>query len=700
MVKRSLALAPATVCCLAICHLLVQSPCMADSSPITSEATNGEDLTSLSLEELVTVEITSVSRKPEKLAQASAAVYVITRDDIARSGATNIPEALRMVPGLHVAQINSSMYAVMARGFAERWANKLLVLIDGRSVYTPLYSGVWWDVQDLLLEDIDRIEVIRGPGGTTWGANAVNGIINIVTRTAQATQGTYLSAAQGNINSTTAFRFGAASGTNGAYRVYAKYDAPQGLDPTVPGQLQGPSRRMRGGFRYDGDISPNDTLTVQGDVYHNRLSWTLAASSLMPPYVQMINDKSSASGGNLLARWKRSTSAKSDYYVQSYLDMTDRSDAQESEKRTTFDIEFQRHDWTSERHDLVWGFGYRRTSDTTGSMPEIHYYKYNNTSQTDHLINLFIQDELALARDRLHLTLGTKFERNSYTGWEVQPTIRAAYTPRTNQTLWGAVSRAVRTPSRGETSIRMNVYADAFAVPPPGLPVPPGTPYVIDLFGNPDMSSEVLYSYQLGYRIQPSRRTSVDLTAFYNDYKHIRSLEQITPPYLEVSPAPPHIVVPLTVGNGINAQTYGVEIAGNWRIRDNWRLTGSYSWLQVIIGQEPGVAETTMEGYEDGSPANQFVIQSRYNLREHVEFDTNAYYVGSFTSPNMPRKSPDIPRYCRIDFRLAYYPSNGPEAELCILNAFQSKHVEFGTTCGEMPTAIPRSIYGKLTWRF
>jgi len=477
----------------------------------SGEATQ-RDLTDLSLEELMSIEVTSVSKKEQNLFLTPAAVHVITEEDIRRSGATNIPEALRLVPGLSVAQVDTNKWAITSRGFNGLFASKLLVLIDGRSVYTPLFSGVYWDVQDTLLEDLDRIEVIRGPGATVWGANAVNGVINIITKRSEETQGSFISSGGGSQETGFAgLRYGGSVGEDLHYRIYTKY-FNRGNFARSSG-LEGADQWdvSRGGFRLDWKVSEKDSLTLHGDFYDGDMGQTLIFPTLSPPFTVVLDDRTQVVGGNLVGRWTRTVFDKSEIEVQTYYDRSERNGALLGEVRDLFDLELKHHWSRSEGHDVVWGFGYRVTSDELRNSIVV---SLDPLSRTDHLFNGFLQDEITLAPDGLWLTVGSKFEHNSYTGWEIQPSAKLMWMPHHRHALWTGVSRAVRMPARTNSEFRINFAA---------YPDPTGLLTLISIFGNPDLSAEDLLAYELGYRFQPKSSLSFDVATFYNVYKDLMS---------------------------------------------------------------------------------------------------------------------------------------------------------------------------------
>lgn len=599
-------------------------------------------LVELSLEELGNIQITSVSKKPEKLSQAAAAIFVITREDIRRSGATSIPEALRLAPNLQVARVDSSQYAISARGFNSTTANKLLVLIDGRSVYTPLYSGVFWDVQDMLLEDIERIEVISGPGGTLWGSNAVNGVINIITSAAQDTEGTLLTGGGGNEERAFAgFRHGAKLSDDASYRVYGKYFDRDSTVVASGASVPDGWHKGQGGFRIDwGKVA--DTLTLQGDAYRGAIDQAIFSDKVIE-------------GANVLGRWQRSWDEDSGLQLQAYYDHTKRDyPGIFAEVRNTFDIDFQHRFKLAERHEIVWGGGYRSSGDHVRNSTGLAFLPEQRELS---LANLFVQDSIALLKDRLQLTLGSKFEHNDYTGLEVQPSVRLAWKPHDRQFLWAAVSRAVRTPSR--------IDRDLF--------IPGSRPFL--LAGGPDFQSETVVAYEFGYRTQPHTRVSMTLSTFYNEYKHLRS----------VAPVPSTGV--FVIVNGREGETYGAELWGDFELSDSWRLKAGYAILHEDLRVTPGSIATS----EANDATHRFLLRSSMDLTPKFELDWTLSHVSALPDPT-------VPAYTTVDLRLGWKPSKQLEVSLIGQNLLDKRHPEFGPS--NIRSEIERSVLVKAACRF
>lgn len=638
------------------------------------------DLTVMSIEDLMGIKVTSVSKKAQYLSDSAAAIFVITNEDLRRSGVTNIPDALRMVPGLNVARIDSNKWAVNSRGATSRFADKLLVLIDGRSVYTPSFSGVYWEVQNVMLEDVERIEVIRGPGATLWGANAVNGVINIISKHAEDTQGGLVSLGGGSEEQAFASaRYGTALGKNTYGRIYAKgferdeFQFSQGEDA-------GDDWGMRqGGFRVESDLNANDSIKLQGDIYQGDINQQMTLLSSTAPYGTEENNDTEVSGGNLVARWQSILSSTSEFTLQAYYDRTERKEGFVHEKRNSFDLDFQHRFSAGTRHDIVWGARYRHTNDDFARVPVV---SIDPDSHRDDLYSAFIQDEISLVQNRLKLTLGSKFEHNDYTGDEFQPSIRLLWVPHPNHKLWTSVSRAVRTPSRVENDgIIINEVI-------PASSTPAGLPVVIKTVGTTDFESEELTAYELGYRFVPNQAFSLDIATFYNDYDNARTVEAATPVFQGT-----YIEQALCFSNGFSAHTYGVEMAGTWQAAKWLKLDLAYSYL--------------VSNFEDGGqvgkePRHQASLRSALTPREDLDLDIWLRYVDNVTAIYVASDNDlfDIDDYFTLDIRLAWRPTANWELSLVGQNLLESRHLEFVQESFTRPTEVERGIYGKVTYQF
>jgi iron complex outermembrane recepter protein len=607
-----------------------------------------KELKQLPFEELVGVTVTSVARRPQSLLVVPSAIQVITAEEISRSGASSLPEALRLASNLQVAQVDSHQWAISARGFNSVTANKLLVLIDGRTVYTPLFSGVFWDVQNVMLEDIDHIEVISGPGAAQWGANAVNGVINVISKGADKTQGTLVSAGAGTfLEDFASVRYGGRAGSNVFFRVYGMgFERDSTL---LPNGHHGTNdiRLAQGGFRTDWLPSTGDQLTVQGDAYGGNIA-------------QPAPGDIKVNGQNVVTRWIHPLGDESDISFRLYWDRTYRNITTTlAEELNTYDADFAHRLAPLYRNRVTWGMQYRMMMDEVDNSATIAFRPERVNLE---LFSGFLQDEITLVEDTLFLTLGSKLELNDYSGWEIQPSGRIAWLPTTNQTIWGAVSRAVRSPSRIDTE----------------LFVPGEAPFAFR-GGGSRFDSERLLAYELGYRAELPHNVGVSLSGFFNEYEDVRSLE----------PQPDGSAIIL---NGLRAKTYGVEFAGAWRPIEWWRLRGGYTYLRkhIYFDHSRDISRGTGEGND---PEHQFTIQSMVNLPANVQFDSVLRYVD-----DLDQRGPFVRAYLSLDLRLAWRPT--PNWELAIVgqNLLDRQHPEFGARAARQE--IPRSVYGKVTWQF
>jgi iron complex outermembrane receptor protein len=646
------------------------------------------DLKQLSVEELMNIEVTSVSKEPEKLLDAASAIQVITSDDIVNSGATNLPEALRLADSLDVAQENSHDWAISARGFNANLANKLLVLVDGRAVYSPLYGGVEWNVQDYLLADIDRIEVISGPGGTLWGANAVNGVINITTKSAKDTQGLYVEEAAGTeLEDLTAVRYGGTIAPGVYFRVYGEH-SDRGSEDLPDGSSAMDTLTMnRGGFRMDSDTSAG-ALTLQGDIYSGSED-------------QGAIGTVGLNGGNVLGRWSHTFTDDSDMSLQLYYDRTHLSqpfaaspsappyytgfpDAPLIDDLDTYDLEFQHDIGIGDHNKFVWGLAYRFTHEFD---EDVSIVRFTPSGLSQELYSGFAQDEVALPGN-VFFTAGSKVEHNDYTGLEVEPDVRLRWNPSEKQMLWAAVSRAVRTPSRYDRDLEVVT----------GLVNPP-SPYVFPtdyLDGSSDFVSETVIAYELGYRAELGSRTSLSLSAFYNEYDDLRSTSDTSTTAAYPFPYPVYFQ------NNLEGDTYGIEFTGNYQVLDWWRLHAGYDLLIENIHVKPGEVDETGALNETADPRNQFSVRSAMDLRENLQLDAALRWVDTLTINNGPTSGPvagTVPSYYELDLRLAWHPAKRLELSLVGQNLLHAHHPEYGFPS---PTReeIARTVYGKVVWRY
>ena len=656
----------------------------ADAQSTGPAATNAPEVASykrMTLEQLMALDVTSVAKEPEPYGEAPAAIQVITADDIRRSGATLIPEALRLADNLEVAQVTSSSWDISARGFNSAVGDKLLVLMDGRSVYTPLFSGVIWNMQDYLLEDIDRIEVISGPGGTLWGANAVNGVINITSKSAENTQGLYLEAGGGTgTQDFEGVRYGGLLASNVYYRVYGKY-----FDQSEEVFSNGASahdgwNRGQGGFRIDSEASPQNHFTVQGDFFAGDTDVASGAEG-------------TTGGGDLLTRWTHTFSEENDLTLQIYYDQTHLAAPFPSapalpafppyfpaspaipagvltENLDTFDVDFQDRFGWGERQRFVWGLGYRFTRDVVDNAPSVAFIP---ATLDQNLFSGFIQDEIKL-HERLILTLGSKVEHNDFTGFEDEPSGRLQWNLAEKQMVWAAISKAVRAPSR---------YDEDLYQPSPGYT------YLYRLVPGPDFRSESVVAYELGYRAQVSSKVSGSLSAFYNDYDHLRS----TGDYIALGQ--PSLITTY-FQNNLQAHTYGFEFSGNYQVLDGWRLHAGYDLLKEDIYIRPGTVDVNDGLNETADPQQQVMLRSSMDLPYRIELDVSGRWIDT-VHDNSGSTPGTVPSYGEMDVRLGWHATPRVEFSIVGQNLLHDHHPEAGFPSSAREE-IARTVFGKVSY--
>jgi iron complex outermembrane recepter protein len=655
--------------------------CACPSARAAQPSLPSSDLKSLSLEDLGNIEVTTASKEPAEVWQTPDAIYVLTQDDIRRSGATSVPDALRLVPGVNVERVSGDRNWVVAiRGLGDQYSKYVQVLIDGRSVYTPLFGGVFWTIDNVMLEDVDRIEVIRGPGGTIWGDDAVNGIINIITKSAGDTQGTLLSAGGGSVDQgTAAARYGGLShGVN--FRVYGfgfarSPEYHQGGQPNYDW-----SRLGQAGMRSDWKHG-RDEVTVQGDAYLGKLGDAQVIPSFVPAANSISYASTNTAGGNILGRWRRDLGPNGDLYLQAYWSIDRRLGPNFGEMRNTFDIDFLHRTPPTEHQQFTYGAGMRVTPSTIQQTNQT--LGFTPLGKTDSTFTGFVQEEIHILPGKLSLTAGTKLEHNSYTGFEYQPNGRLLWTPTPTTTIWLAASRAVRIPDRFVDDL--NDYV---------LPVT--TPLIYALVvGNPTLRAERLVSYELGYRALIHRRFYMDFAAFHNQYHDLIAQGPLA---LPTGPAPPQFpagafLLQLQYQNGIRGNTDGGEVGPDWQPTSWWQLKAAYSYLHVHLGYQPAfndpmnVTLTTLHG---SSPNSQAVLRSMINLPHKFELDQTIRFVGALPAQQ-------VKAYVTGDLRAGYHDSRGFDLSVVGENLFQPHHGEFGITPGPN-VLIKRSVYAKLVW--
>ena len=644
-----------------------------------------DTLMGMSLKELTKIEVTSVSKKSEKASEAPAAIYVLTQDDIKRTGANSIPEALRVVPGLHVSRIDSHKWAVGVRGLSADFSNKLLVLIDGRSVYNPLFSGVLWEEQSTPLEDVERIEVIRGPGATLWGANAVNGIINVITKSANDTTGTIATLGGGNFERGYAYaRSGGKIDEDTNVRAYAQY-TDNGHSRKKPsatvtnGDREDDWTMQRVGFRADGKNNSDD-FTLQGDAYVGQRDEPFEELPVSgAALTQADQDTHHMKGANIIGKYSYAYSPDSKADLQMYYDYSSRKfDILEYEIHT-FDLDFQNTINLDERNEFIWGVGYRAVHDLFNDSNFVRLTR-DEESQTTNLFSGFIQDKYAVIPNELYLTVGSKIEHNTYTGVEIQPNARFTWLPDEDQTVWGAVTRAVRTPSQSERTFTQIIAT----VNNPGL----GYPFQAAEFDN-KFDSEDVISYELGYRIQPQDNLSLDATAFLSQYDNLRTTE------VAIGPLTGDILVHLSPRNKAEALSKGFELSAKWDPTSDWNLTGSYSYIDLDVNLDASSTDSTglTANLEKEVPNQMVNLLSTYKLFDGLMMDNNFYYVDDL-------KAYSIKNYLRFDTQLRYEAAEGIDVALIGQNLLDTQHQEFRASRYNRVSEIPRSVFGKVTLRF
>ena len=658
-------------------------------------------LSQLNLEQLMNIEVTTVSRTESTVGESAAAVYVITQEDIRRSGATTIAELLRRVPGMNVARINNDTWAISARGFNDQYADFLLVQVDGRTVYNPLFGGVYWDSVVYPLEDIERIEVIRGPGASVWGANAVNGVINIITKSAKDTQGGSLSAGGGNQElGFGTLRYGGKFGKNSWYRVYG-----EGFDRLREQFSENTDTNDRW---YDGDLGArvdlnpgvNDSLQLDTQYVHSRAGQSFNYPQPAPPFSFQDMEHEITDAGHILGKWTHTINKDSSLSLLAYWDHSGQKieNLDQHLRWDTYDLDFQHNLPIGDRQKFVYGFGYRLV-DSSLEKSEIDngfIFTWDHPRRVTNLFSAFAQDQIAAVKDKLSVLLGTKIEHNDFTGFEIQPTARLLWTPTAFQSAWAAVSRAVRTPALLEESILLTLAP--VSVSPLVFP---------RITFNTDFESEDVIAYELGYRNQISKRLSVDTAVFYNDYHNLRVGVFGNP-----VPGPGgSLIAPLVIENLMRGDTYGLEVAANWQPAKFWRLYGAYSFLKMRLHADPSLPPDIIAAAESSqghSPEHQVYIQSSWNFGRAVEFDLTGRYVSrltGFNPGNVPGIPNEIDQYITVDTRVAWRALKNLEISLVGQNLFDNHHPEFisspqGPLLRTPAAEINRSFYGMVKWNF
>lgn len=636
------------------------------------------DLKSLSLEELSQIEVTTPTRTPETVLQTPAAIYVITGDDIKRSGVTTIPDALRLAPGVEVAQIDAHQWSVGIRGFGSNLTRDILVLMDGRTVYSTLLAGTYWEVQMTNMDDIDRIEVIRGPGGTIWGPNAVNGVINIITKNSKDTHGILASAGGGNVEQGFAnFRYGGGNGKGFDYRVYGM-GFTGGPEYHSDGRNFDDWRAVQGGFRMDWKKDSRDTFTLQGDLYREEAGESVTATSYTPPYSQIVDANAQLSGGNILGRWTRDSGNGTDFQLQMYYDRTNRSQPNFDDFQNTYDVDFIQHYRWTDRQKLTWGLGARFSLEHTPVV--VSGLTFEPLKRMDDLYTAFFQDEIGLVDHRLSLTVGTKLLHTNFATFEPAPSARLLWTPTERQSIWLAFTHAVRTPSDAEENFSLLGYVTTTAS---------GVPYFARFNPNPNFAPEQLNGSELGYRLLLGKKLYLDVATFFNHYHDLFSEDFDGATYLEDSPPPAHLLLPAQFRNDLRGYTKGVEIAPEWRATESWRLRGSYSYLHMNLEKAPNSGDLGTAPIIDGSsPHHEVTIVSSFNIAKTLALDLTYRYVSAL--PGLA-----VPAYSTGDAQIAWHVR--PQIELAVVARNLLSHFEYSSDPGPL-IGIKRSGYLKVTW--
>ncbi len=642
-----------------------------------------EKLSSMSIQDLLNVEVTSVSKTQQKISDTAAAVYVITQEDIRSSGATNIPDLLRMVPGMDVAQINSNTWAISARGFNGRYANDLMVLLDGRSIYLPTFGGVYWDVLDAPLMDIDRIEVIRGPGGSIWGANAVNGVVNIITKKASNTKGAMVEVGAGSLQpGFGTVQYGGAAGKETDYRIYSKYFSESQLPGITAADGGDGWNILRGGFRVDSTVSAKDKLTFQGDVYRGTEDQFAKFLPSIGSSIQSVELSMDLSGGFFQGIWNHEFSARSASALEMSYDRYQHGNLV-NEGEEVLNLDFQHQYRWKERQNLVWGMSVYDSAVTTNGGLAV---SFNPPDVTVRQFGAFAQDEVAVAHDRLYLTIGARLEHAHYNGFGLMPSVRAAWRVGKNDTLWAAVSRAINTSDLNETAMRLNFT---------GFTTPNGTVIVPALIGSPGVANELSIDYEMGYRSTITKNISADLAAYYDRYSHLNTTEPGTP-FFESQPTPAHVVIPTSYENLMHGETHGIEGFGSWKIADRLTLSPGYAFEQIHMHLDASSQDTSSVAEEEGSsPINSAQFRSHLALPHGVAWDTSAYFVGRI-------KDPVVPSYTRLDTGITWQAGEKLSFSVFGQNLLNDERLEYVDIVrrSTASTLVKRGAYAKMTWIF
>lgn len=633
---------------------------------------SAQELRTLTLDELMKLDVTTVNRFAQTRWETPASVFVLTDVDIQRSGATTLPEVLRLVPGLHVAQVDGNKWAIGMRGFTDRLARAMLVLVDGRAVYDPLFAGTYWEVQDIPLDDIERIEVVRGPGGALWGANAVTGVVNIIRKPPSAAQGSAVTLLSGTADPVLASaRYGGSRGKDFTYRISGEFAArsPQ----TNPLNLNyDDAKRGQAGFRADWTTA-NGLLTFQGDAYHSVIGQRDTLTTYSPPAAQNIVTEDPLSGGNVLARWTRTPADPRSAQVQTYYDYTSRSELVFQQQQHIWDVDYQQG--TREgRHEVLWGGGYRIVSGATQTEGTLHF---DPADRTDNLFTAFAQDGVTFVPDRLSLTAGVKIEHNDYSGFEWQPNARLTWMLTPTRTATLSVTRAVRTPSRVETDFETGSFINA-------------TPTFLRLLPNPGFESEELIAYEAGYSSLVGSRVLATVSVFHNEHDNVLSTV-LGSSFVETDAGGSRVIFPLQFANGLRGHSDGVETTADVRLLSWWRVTGNYSYFRLDLFKKPGGQDFSQEvRNEAGYPHHQVQLTTSIDLAKRLSIDYFFRYVSAVPTFAAPAYGTSN---LRVNWRF------GADLDLFVVgrNLHQATHAEFSDGANGQ-FGIERSVLVGVRW--
>ena len=657
---------------------------------VSSPSANTDNMGVLSLDELLDLDVVTAAKVPEKITQTPAAIHVITREDLHRTGVNSIPDALRTVPGLHVYRINGTKWAVSARGFSGRFANKMLVMVDGRSIYTPLFSGVFWDVQDTMLEDIEQIEVIRGPGGTLWGTNAVNGIINIITRKSADTQGALLSVETGGQDDgIVSARYGGWLDTRTSYRIYGQFTEHSNFETVSGDDAFDDFYRGFTGFRMDRSLDNSSTLTLQGELYTGKAGQRKTALTLSPPYSHVLEDEAQLTGGYFIGRWHHSASKGSGMDLQLYYDHNKRDREGFTETLDIFDIDFQHRFTPTRSQEILWGLEYRYSNDkamsTIDPISGLYTLRLDPENRSDNLISCFFQDRLTFADGQAEATIGTKLEYTDYTDFEWQPSLRFLWNLNEGNSLWAAITRSIRTPSRSESHGTYNAGA---------FPDQAGETRVRRIMANNALDSEKVMSYELGYRVRPGETLFIDMTTFYNYYHDLTGGVAAGSSYVESGDSSTYMVIPVTIANATDGESYGFELSGNWSVADWWRLNAGYTWFQFNVLNDATLL-FQRHGFDENEQAQHQVDLSSYmDISPNLELNGVLSFVDSLPAL-------DVESYVTLDVNLVWYCTESLTVSVGGRNLLANKHLEFNSSQdGIIASEVPLTLYGKLVWKY